>query len=170
MKEWPGPYGGGFLEDIAYAAVHETVHAFQARIQGIANYVSIYSQGQPNNTYLAMAIREGCADYVTRLAIGRARTGNQESYGLANEQALWNGFREIMHSPASFEDGWFGALDSKTPEWPPQIGYWVGQRICAEYHRAASDKQAAMKQILAAYRAEDFAKIAEPYARRMGAR
>ena len=169
MAEWPGAYGGGYLEDIAYVAVHEMVHAYQVRIQGRANYISIYQQGQPGNTYLGLALREGCADHLTRLAIGKTRVGKQQSYGTANERSLWAAFRPLMDQPGSFDDGWFGVLDPKTPDWPPQIGYWLGMQICAAYHDTAIDKAAAVRDIMAAYRPEDFKKIAAPYQRRMEA-
>ena len=167
MEEWPGPYSGGYVEDIAYVAVHEMVHAYQARIQGRPNYVSIYQAGQSGNTYLGLALREGCADHLTRLAIGKTRVGNQESYGLANEHQLWSQFKQVMDKPASFADGWFGGLDPKTPDWPTQIGYWLGMRMCAAYHDSAADKPAAIRDIMAAYRAEDFQKIAGPYRRKI---
>jgi hypothetical protein len=167
MSEWAGPYGGGYLEDIAYTAVHEMVHAYQLRIQGRPNYISIYQQGNAGNTYLGLALREGCADHLTRLAVGRIRAGKQESWGLANERQLWTMFRPLMEQPGSFADGWFGALDPKTPDWPPQIGYWLGSRICAAYHESAADKAAAVRDIMAAYLIDDFRKIAAPYENRM---
>lgn len=167
MAEWPGPYGGGYLEDIAYVAVHEMIHAYQLRIQGRANYVSIYQAGQTGNTYLALALREGCADHFTRLAIGKTRVGKQHSYGTANERQLWTAFKPLMDQPGSFADGWFGALDARTPDWPPQIGYWLGMRICAAFYDTATDKAAAVRTIMAAYRPDDFLTIAAPYRKQM---
>ena len=165
MSEFPGNYGGGHLVDVPYVAIHEMVHAYQARVMGMGNYVSIYSPG-PGNTYLAAALREGCADYVTFLATGTRRTGKQQEYGLAHEAELWTRFKTVMNSPLSFEDGWFGALDPKTPDWPPQIGYWLGSRICQTYHEEASDKAAAIRDIFGAYSPEHMQKILAPYARR----
>ena len=165
MSEFPGSYGGAYLKDIPYVAIHEMVHAYQARLMGMANYVSIFKPG-PSSTYLSQAVREGCADYVTLLATGSRRTGNQHSYGVAHEAELWAQFKAVKDKPLSFDDGWFGRLDPETPDWPPQIGYWVGSRMCQAYHEAATDKAAAMREIFGAYLPEHMQKIAAPYARR----
>lgn len=165
--EFSAPYGGAYLADIPYTAIHESVHIHQIRAQGIDNYRSIYRPG-PNNTYLALAVREGCADYLTFLVAGLRRTGNQHSWGLAHERDLWQRFQGVMDRPASFGDGWFGALDPRTPDWPPQIGYWLGMRICEAHHRDAADPAAALREIFSAYRAEDVRRMAQAYIRRMG--
>ena len=81
---------------------------------------------------------------------------------------LWRQFQEVMYRPASFEDGWFGALDPDTPDWPPQIGYWLGARMCQAFHETAPDRDEATRHIINAYRVEDMRIIAEAYARRLG--
>ena len=167
MSEFQGSaYSGGYLEDIPYVAVHESVHVYQFDAMGADNYVSIYQSGNPNNVYLALAIREGCADYLTYLATGTRRRGNQQSYGEANERELWQQFQQVMYSPASFADGWFGGLDPRTPDWPPQIGYWLGSRMCQAYVEAAPDRDTALRHIINAYRIDDMRPIAEAYARK----
>lgn len=166
MSEWPGDYSGGYLEDIPYVAVHESIHVYQMQAMGRDNYVSIYGAGNPNNIYLALAVREGCADYLTYLALGTRRRGNQQSYGEANERALWQKFQQVMYSPASFADGWFGGLDPKTPDWPPQIGYWLGSRMCQAFVEDAPDRDSAMRHVVNAYRVEDMRPIADAYARK----
>ena len=166
QSEWQGrPYGGGYLEDIPYVAVHESAHVYQYQLMGADNYVSIYQSGNPNNTYLALAVREGCADYVTYLASGYRRSGKQHVYGLANERALWSAFQKVMNQPASFSDGWFGALDPDTPDWPPQIGYWLGSRMCQAFHETSADRDAAIRHIFTAYTADQMRPIADAYAR-----
>src|SRR5206468_11772 len=134
--------GAGYLSDVPYVVIHEMMHVYQVRYQGLENYRSIYLPG-PNNINLAIAVREGCADYLTFLSSGRRRHGSQQSYGLAHEAELWSRFKKIMNAPASFEDGWFGSLDNRTPDWPPQIGYWLGQRMCQRYYETAADKKLA---------------------------
>lgn len=168
MSEFQGgPYSGGYLEDIPYVAVHESMHVYQMQAMGRDNYVSIYSAGNPNNIYLALAVREGCADYLTYLSLGKRRQGNQHSYGEANERQLWDQFQAVMYRPASFDDGWFGALHPKTPDWPPQIGYWLGSRMCQAYVEAAPDRDAAIRHVVEAYSVEDMRVIADAYARKM---
>lgn len=169
QSEWQGrPYGGGYLEDIPYVAVHESAHVYQYQLMGADNYVSIYQSGNPNNTYLALAVREGCADYATYLASGFRRRGDQMAYGLANERALWAAFQKVMNKPASFNDGWFGALDPDTPDWPPQIGYWLGSRMCQAFHETAADRDAAIRLIFTAYTVDQLRPIADAYARWLG--
>lgn len=112
-------------------------------------------------------MREGCADFLTQQVLQASRTGNQQTYGQAHERELWDRFRKIMWNPASFDDGWFGALDPKTPDWPPQIGYWLGKQMCAAYYDSVGDPRAAVRTILAAHDAEDMRKFADAYARKI---
>lgn len=163
MSEFPGGAAGrAELKDVPTVIVHEMMHVLQARVQGFDNYTSIY-RGQGDN--LAIAIREGCADYVTWLASGW-QLGNRHVYGQAHEQELWTEFRAVMHAPAFSTPGWFDGGDDARPEVPSQIGYWVGMRICQTYHETATDKAAAFREIFAAWRPEDFARIVAPYAAR----
>lgn len=167
MSEFPQGSGGrAGLEDIAYVAIHETAHVHQVRGQGgLDNYRSIYRPG-PNSTNLAVAIREGCADYVTFLASGIRRSGPQATYGAANERLLWTEFQKVMSAPAFSAPGWFSGTDPRYPQWPSQIGYWLGDRMCQHYHETAADKQQAMGDLFTAYRPEEVQKFAAAYARK----
>jgi hypothetical protein len=167
MSEFPtGPGGRAALADVRAIVVHETVHVLQARTQGFQNYLSIYDDEHPADN-LAIAIREGCAEYLTWLASGW-RLGDRHVYGAAHEQELWSAFRTVMHAPGFSAPGWFGGVDPERPDMPPQIGYWLGMRICEVYHQTAEDKDAAIRDMFAAYRPEDFQRIAAPYAARLG--
>ena len=60
----------------------------------------------------------------------------------------------------------FGLPEAKHPDRPPQIGYWLGSRICQTYHESAADKAAALRYIFAAYSPEHMQTIAAPYVRK----
>ena len=161
-----GPGGRAALEDIPYVAIHETVHVHQVEAQGgLDNYRSIYRPG-PNSSNLAVAIREGCADYLTFLASGIRRSGAQANYGAANERLLWTEFQKVMNAPAFSAPGWFSGTDPRYPQWPSQIGYWLGDRMCEHYHQSAADKQKAVRDLFAAYRPDEVQKFAEAYGRK----
>ena len=167
MSEFPkGTEGRASLSDIPYVAIHEAVHVHQVKAQGgLEQYRSIYRPG-PNSSNLAVAVREGCADYLTYLASGLQRGGEQDSYGRAHEQELWKEFQKVMTAPAFSAPGWFAGTNEQFPEWPSQIGYWVGGQMCRRYHETAPDKQQAVRDMFTAYRPADLQKIADAYARK----
>ena len=75
-EEFPkGPGGRASAEDIPQVVVHEMVHVYQARTQGIDNYRSIF-RAETGGSNLAIAIREGAAEFITWLVSGR-RLGNR---------------------------------------------------------------------------------------------
>ena len=166
LSEFPAGIGGrGRLADLPQVVVHETVHLQQVKAQGgLDNYRSIYRPGEANSN-LAVAIREGFAEYATWLAAG-ARLGDRHLYGEAHERELWAAFRPVMHDKAFSTPGWFGAPDAAHPDWPPQIGYWLGLAMCEHYHRSSTDPAGAWRELMSAYRRAELDKIAAAYERK----
>lgn len=161
LSEFPGGIGGRqALVDVPLVVVHEMVHVYQTQAQGLANYRSIYADGPGKGDNLAIALREGCADYLTLSATGRM-LGTRHLWGAAREDQLWAEFQKIMHAPGFSTPGWF---DAGTSDRPMQIGYWMGLRICQTYVETAPDSRAAVRDVYGAYRPEHFRRILAPYA------
>lgn len=129
-------------EDIVPLVLHELAHFQQVMVQGVEVYRSIYG---PDQTLLALALREGSAELIAELTAGRHINPAAESYGLANEVELWSLFREVMHS--SDTGDWMFVRPANS-EWPSDLGYWIGYRIARSYYEQAENKELAIREIL----------------------
>lgn len=119
--------------DIVPLVTHEAAH---------------YQQGYgPSNTLLAQVIKEGAADFLAHLCVPQltSRSEAAAAYGRAHEKELWEKFKVDMSGTDTkgwlYGDGW-------APGVPSDMGYWMGEQICAAYYAKAVDKKAAMKEIL----------------------
>lgn len=163
MTEFPDGTGGrGGMDDLPQLIVHENAHVLQLAAQGgLQNYRSIYTP--EGGSMLAVAVREGCAEYLTYLASGW-RMGDRHLYGEANEAALWAEFAAVADQPPFAVRGWFGGRHETHPDYPSQIGYWVGFRICETHHLNAQDPDAAIQDLFSVYAPADIQPMADAYA------
>ncbi|WP_109260763.1 hypothetical protein [Hyphobacterium indicum] len=162
LSEFPNGTGGrARASDLPQVAVHEDAHVLQMWSQGgIENYLSIYNPD--NGNMLAVAVREGCAEYVTYLASGW-RLGDRHIYGEANELALWSEFEAVMDAPPFSAPGWFSGRHPDHTDWPAQIGYWMGFRICEHHHQSAANPDAAIHDLFTLHSPEELRPLAEAY-------
>lgn len=162
MSEFPdGPGGRAHRADLPQVAVHETAHVLQVSAQGgVDNYRSIYNPEVGN--MLTIAIREGCADYVTFLASGW-RLGNRHTYAEQHEKELWEAFKPIKDQPPFSVPGWFGGSHPEHPDWPSQIGYSLGERICQFHYENATNKSDALTDLFSLYSPADVEALAIAY-------
>ena len=162
MSEFPSGAGGrAERADLPQVIVHETAHVLQVSAQGgIDNYRSIYNP--ENGNMLAIAIREGCAEYLTHLVSGW-HLGDRHIYAAEHEKELWEAFKPIMDEPPFSVPGWFGGEHPEHPDWPSQIGYSLGERICRFHHENATDKSEALTQLFSLYAPEDVKRLATAY-------
>jgi hypothetical protein len=155
----------GFLDrpqDIAPLVLHELAHFQSGMIQGVEVYRRIYEG--PHRSLLAIALREGSAELIAELTTGRHTNPAAERYGLAHEAALWGLFSGAMHGPDTGDWLW---VRPANPDWPPDLGYWIGYRIVRAYYDRAKDKRQAIQDILALTDFEAFLE-ASGYAERFG--
>jgi hypothetical protein len=162
MSEFPDGTGGrANRADLPQVVVHETAHVLQVNAQGgLDNYRSIYNP--ENGSMLAIAIREGCAEYLTYLASGW-QLGDRNIYAAEHEKELWEAFKPVMDEPPFSVAGWFGSTHPDQPDWPPQIGYSLGERICEFHYKNATDKGEAMKDLFSLYAPDDIKSMAGAY-------
>ena len=99
-----------------------------------------------SRSLLARALDEGCATFVASLAgTPGADSSGIDAYGLAHEHDLWVEFqREMLGTDYSH---WLYQGD-RSKDRPADLGYFVGARICRAYYLNASDKNAAIRDIL----------------------
>lgn len=162
MSEFPNGTGGrAKRSDLPHVVVHETAHVLQVSAQGgIDNYRSIYNP--ENGNMLAIAIREGCAEYLTFLVFG-SHLGDRHLYAAEHEKELWESFKLVMDEPPFSVPGWFGGDHPEHPDWPSQIGYSLGERVCKFHYENAADKSEAMKDLFSLYAPEDVKPMATAY-------
>ena len=132
------------LSEITHLVAHELAHIQQALTQGMDRYRSIYG---PDKSVLALAIREGTADFIAKLISGDHINPVAHEYGLAHEEAIWNEFKKDYTNSETGE--WFFVKPTGHEEWPQDIGYFVGFRIVQSYYENAEDKSEAFQEILA---------------------
>ena len=150
------------LSEITHLVAHELAHIQQVLTQGMDSYLSIYG---PDKSVLALAIREGAADFVAQLISGDHINPVAHEYGLAHEEAIWNEFKKDYSNSETGE--WFFVKPTAHKEWPQDIGYFVGFRIVQSYYENAKDKSEAFKEILAVTDYEMFLRKSG-YAERFG--
>lgn len=147
-KETPEAIQSGGL---ATTLVHEMVHLEQLMLQG-DDYFAIFG---PEKTLLALTIREGTADYIAQQVTGTVSSHDREAhdYVLAREAEIWSRFQMEMLGEETGDWLWETPAD---PEQPQDVGYALGARIVGVYYEVASDKAAAVREILAVTDYETF--------------
>jgi hypothetical protein len=137
---------------VRLVVVHETVHVQQALAVGIEEYMQVFG---PKMSLLALAIREGTAEFLTFLSTGEYAKKRAYEYVLANEAVLWQRFEHDMLE--RLPGDWMFATPSD-PDQPVDLGYIMGARITEAFYDRADDKAQAVREILAITDYEAFLK------------
>ena len=134
----------GIRSDLATTLVHEMVHLQQLMLQG-DEYFEIFG---PKKTLLALTIREGTADYFAERVTGVVAEHNAQAraYAREHEEELWSEFQAVMHGEETGDWLWETPAD---PDQPQDVGYALGAIIVEAYYDRASDRSAAVREILA---------------------
>lgn len=122
----------GEIKNLPHIVAHEYVHTLQGRRQG-------------KLTLLAAALGEGTADFIAELISGSHIINPAYDYGDANETRLWAEFRLVMDSTDT--SNWLYQGNRSTNR-PADLGYWMGYKIAKAYYDKATDKHAAVREIL----------------------
>lgn len=130
-------------ERIAPLVLHELAHFQSGMIQGVETYRRIYDPS--HRSLLALALREGSAEFIAWLTTGNHTNPAAETYGLARESELWTSFQKDMRSPDTGDWMW---VQPPEADRPPDLGYWIGYRIVSSYYDRAEDKRQAVLDIL----------------------
>jgi hypothetical protein len=129
------------FESLVTLVVHEAVHTQQKPAP----------PGQPDNL-LRHALGEGIADFLAELAVGPPAVRQpREIYGRAHEHDVWVDFQDEMEIVGdSIIRMWMynGMVPAGQNHGAVDIGYWVGYRIAGAYYARATDKRAAVRELL----------------------
>lgn len=134
---------------------HETAHTFQSEVETAAHV---------KDPLLTHILREGGADYVATLVTGAPPSAAREAYGSANEAEMWRQFVKDRatasrnystgkgYNPAgnaAFGHWLYNGSKGRLPGWEMDMGYWLGMRIAKTYVEQATNRHAAIRQVLA---------------------
>ena len=135
------PWAKGVLNDpsaLPGIVAHELVH---------------HQQKVPSRTVLEKVFKEGSADFLASLVTDRVFNARVYAYGRAHEAALW---RQLSAELDGTDASKWLYRASESGDRPADVGYFMGFRIAEAYYAAASDKRAAVREIITA---QDVAKL-----------
>ncbi|MEO7456767.1 MAG: DUF2268 domain-containing putative Zn-dependent protease [Gemmatimonadaceae bacterium] len=125
---------------------HEHVHILQSRARGV------FAHGI--KTLLDQALIEGSADFVGSLASGGNINARLWAYALPREGALWAEFSAQMHG--TDVSRWLYNQLSTSTDRPGDLGYFIGYRIAESFYNRATDKTAALRDIIEMANSDEF--------------
>ena len=123
---------------------HEHMHYEQ--LKNFGGKENFHKNVQSNPTLLGVSLNEGAADFVSNLITGWNNDKPNYIYGNKNEAALWEKFKSEMDSAETIQNWMYDYRVEK--ETPPDLGYFMGAKICESYYNNATDKEKAIEDIL----------------------
>jgi hypothetical protein len=130
------------------------VHVIAHEYGHVQQYLAF--DNDPHPTVLGGSLMEGAAEFNAEMTSGAITSYEQAAFAKGHEQ-------EIESLFAADEDSqdlsrWLYNRTDQKPHgsqdsggraaWPPDLGYWVGYRICKAYYQHAKDKRQAFRAIL----------------------
>jgi hypothetical protein len=139
----------GRVDGIPGIVAHEVIHIQQAIARKRAGIV----ESEGTGSLLAQSLHEGCASFLGAVITGADPAKTVSAYGLAHEHDLWVEFQREMNGTDASK--WLYQGD-RSKDRPPDLGYFMGARICAAYYAKARDRQQAVRDILEMRNGADF--------------
>ncbi len=119
--------------------IHEQVHINQKK--GLRTFFT--------NELLSKAISEGSADFIMFLITNQLPSHIRKTYvyGEEHEKELWIKFNtDLKNDYKEIRKNWFYNYNQKNL--PPDLGYFIGFKICEKYYNESSDKIKAIEFML----------------------
>ncbi|MDM1553198.1 MULTISPECIES: DUF2268 domain-containing putative Zn-dependent protease [Chryseobacterium] len=123
-----------------YNIAHELVHVQQDYVNGVNNEEEYH-----NLDLLGWALMEGSCDFVAEKLLGKLPYIAYIEYGGQHEEELWSDFKKDMYLYDT-EKWMYNGNTSKDK--PADLAYFVGYAICKSYYEQATDKKAALNEII----------------------
>jgi hypothetical protein len=98
-----------------------------------------------NRTLLSITLQEGAANFLPALILKQGRPSDISPYESEHECALWKEFKPDINSNDLSK--WLfntGSIQNR----PPDLGYFIGMRICEAYYKNQINKSTAIKNLL----------------------
>jgi hypothetical protein len=132
----------GNVDAVVPLALHELAHFQSGMVQGVETYTRIFG---PDRSLLALALREGTAELIAELTTGAHTNPAAAAYGEPREAELCRRFRAEMHGRDTGE--WMYVRPAGGA--PADLGYWIGYRVARAYLERASDRERAIREMIA---------------------
>jgi Predicted Zn-dependent protease (DUF2268) len=121
------------LQNIPVIVMHELIHFQQQKIK-------------EDTTLLSYALIEGMADFICELVTGKNPSQRLQDYAQTRSKEIWEDFKKEMLLDRVYN--WLFNGDKETKDKPADLGYYMGYEICKSYYEQATDKKAAIKEML----------------------
>jgi uncharacterized protein YjaZ len=121
------------LSDLVPVVIHELIHFLQR-------------DDHSKEDLFSSVMREGAADFVAELVVGRHADESVKAYGDSHEQELWERLQRDIRAGGK-TGNWMYVYKPTNGE-PADLGYYMGYKICQSYYQIAKDKTAAIKAII----------------------
>ena len=92
-------------------------------------------------------MNEGAADFIAELITGNQIDEDTKPYGDSHEEELWKKFQE--DAKKNDLKPWLYNGADKDRVGPPDLGYYMGYKLCQSLYEISPDKAAALKIIIA---------------------
>jgi hypothetical protein len=132
LESWEQHYVNNF-SNLSATVAHELIHFQQKEMAS-------------DTTLLKAAILEGMADFMGELISGKSANTQLQQFAKGKENLILNKFKAEMYLDRA--NNWVGNGDQDKPDWPSDLGYWVGYEICKSYYKNATNKQQAIFDML----------------------
>ncbi|WP_338426714.1 DUF2268 domain-containing putative Zn-dependent protease [Sphingopyxis kveilinensis] len=119
-----------------HVIAHEYIHAQQPLAQVESD----------SETVLHAALVEGAAEFVSEQIGGSVAYTHLHRWADGRAAAIERDFLTEIDGKAQGSRWLYNQLG--TPDWPGDLGYWVGYRIVKSYYNRAPDKAAALREII----------------------
>ncbi|HUA13809.1 MAG TPA: DUF2268 domain-containing putative Zn-dependent protease [Verrucomicrobiae bacterium] len=120
------------LDEVVCIVIHELIH---------------YQQQTKGSDLTAQIMKEGAADFIAELITGNEIDENTKPYGDSHEQELWKKFQE--DAKKNDLKPWLYNAGDANRVGPPDLGYYMGYKICQSFYEISTDKDAALRTIIA---------------------
>jgi hypothetical protein len=120
------------LSEVVCIVVHELIH---------------YQQQAKGEDLITAVMTEGAADFIAELLTGNQIDEDAKPFGDSHEEELWKKFQEDAIKN-DFKPWLYNGDDEKRVG-PPDLGYYIGYKICQSLYEISPGKGAALKTIIA---------------------
>ena len=135
----------GPAERIPLIVIHELTHT----------QVNFLAHGGKVPGMLAQCLNEGAADFMTELVANSSINAHVKEWAEPRRDELFQRFARDMAEKPKDASKWLYNYGNAGDE-PADLGYWIGNEISRSYYERASDKAAAVRNIV---RQDDLAAI-----------
>lgn len=123
--------------------VHELTHVHQFSTIGMERYQTIYND---RKTLLAITLREGIADFLTKLVTGRTTQERAREFLAQNRSRMWEAFVVDMCGVETGDWMWRRPRD---PSQPSYVAYALGAEIAEAFYQREPEKPRAVAAMIA---------------------